>query len=345
MVLRVALRSAILMAALSLDVQSVRAEITALPEPPPFPPTLGIDPMTEPQLRASLAILETFHQTFLSIRATYPAVVASTQTDVRGRTLADDFKDHCLPGAEEEVVSRQSADASAALDRHDLGASGTMLSALHHRLQVDSIQCKSIVDYWRDIAAHPQDWQPYLQMLRANGVIPHYAANIESLERTFRLKVRRGLFIDAIGGTLPLLEGVRSRAEKLDIEALEAKATNPTFQGLYPLNATEPCTPPAAHSSGKANPTLDTSRPQPKLVFPEESRRLRESGTVFVGVMIAPTGCARQASIVGSSGYERLDQAGVHFAMTVRFLPAEKDGTAIERFIVLPINYRLTTQL
>lgn len=298
--------------------------------------------MTEPQLEASLALLETFHQAFLSIRATYPTVAASTLTDLRGRTLADDFKDYCLPDTEEESVSHQFDDASAALHRHELGTSGTMLRALYHRLRVDSIQCEAIAGYWRDIVAHPQDWHPYLEMLRANGVRPHYAANIESLERTFRLKVRRGLFIDAIGGTLPRLEAVRSRAERLDVEALDAEATSPTFQGLYALNAAEPCAAPAAHTSEKANPIIDTGRSQPKLAFPEESRRLRESGTAFVGVMVAPTGCARQASIVGSSGYERLDRAGVRYAMTMSFLPAAKDGIAIERFVVVPINFKLT---
>jgi TonB family protein len=341
---RVARLSAILMVVLLLDVRSGRAEIAPLSEPPPFPPTLGIDPMTEPQLRASLSVLQTFYQTFLTVRTSYPAIVASTRLDWRGRTLADDFKDYCLPAAEQEGFTHQFADISTALDKQDLGTSSALLSTLRYRLRVASIQCKTIVDYWRDIASHPQDWQPYRDMLLANGVTPHYAANIESLERTFQLKIRHGLFIYAIGGTLPLLERVRLRAEMLDIEALEALAASPTFQGLYPLNANEPCDLPAARSSGKSTPSIDSSRPRPNLVFPEESRRTRESGMVFVGVMVATTGCARQASIVGSSGYARLDQAGVRYAMTMRFLPAEKDGGAIERFVVLPINFKLTAR-
>jgi TonB family protein len=307
-------------------------------------PTFGTDPMTEPQLRASLAILDSLKQTMASMRTNAPAfVAASTLTDVRGQTFADDLRRYCLPATEQEAAAQQFADAAQALDRGELAASGQLQRALYHRLEVNAIQCKVIGDYWRDIVGHPRDWQPYVAMLHANGITPHYAANIESLERTFQLKVRNGLFIDAIGGTLPLLEGIRWRAEKLDIEALEAKAASADFHGLYSKTASAPCTPAAAHSSGKAKPSVDSSRPRPSLVYPEESRHIQESGTVFVVVTVAATGCVRLASVLGSTGYAKLDRAGVEYAMTLRFLPAEQDGIAIERDVSIPIQFTLNS--
>jgi TonB family protein len=304
---------------------------------------MGVDPMTEPQLRASLSMLDTFRQTFLSIRATYPTVVASTAADARGQTVTDDLQNYCFSSAEQAAISRQFSDASATLDRHDLDAAGLQLRALYHRLRIASIQCKTVIDYWRDVATHPRDWEPYRAMLQANSVEPHYAVNIASLERTLQLKVRHGLFIDAIGGTLPILDGVRARGERLDIHELETKAATSEFQGLYPRAATQPCGPPASRTSGKPDVSLDTSRPQPKLIFPPESQHMRESGTVYVGVTVGSNGCAQRATVVGSSGYERLDRAGAEYALTVHFRPADQNGIAIEHFAVIPINYQLTT--
>ena len=54
-------------------------------------------------------------------------------------------------------------------------------------------------------------------MLRENAVEPHHAVNIASLERTLKLQVRHGLFIDAIGGTWTQLAIVRTHAQQRDI--------------------------------------------------------------------------------------------------------------------------------
>jgi hypothetical protein len=86
-------------------------------------------------------------------------------------------------------------------------------------------------------------------MLRDNDVEPHYAVNIASLERTLKLQARNGLFIDATGGTLTQLEGVRGRGQQRDIKDLEGKATNPDFHRLYPMTTAAVCTPVAARSS------------------------------------------------------------------------------------------------
>jgi protein TonB len=203
------------------------------------------------------------------------------------------------------------------------------------------IQCKTISDYWQDVVLHPPNWAPYLAMLRENGVEPHYAVNIASLERTLKLQVRYGLFIDAIGGTLTQLEGIRGRGQQRDLKDLEGKATNPDFHRLYPMTTATVCTPVAARSSGKATPAMDYSQPQPKLTYPEEARRNREQGSVSVGLIVPPTGCARVGFVLGSSGFERLDRAAVSYAMSLHLLPAEEDGISIEALTVVPINFAL----
>ncbi len=86
---------------------------------------------------------------------------------------------------------------------------------------------------------------------------------------------------------------------------------------------------------------MDYSQPQPKLIYPEESRRNREQGSVSVGLIVPPTGCAREGFVLGSSGFERLDRAAVSYAMSLHLLPAEENGISIEALAVLPINFAL----
>ena len=67
---------------------------------------------------------------------------------------------------------------------------------------------------------------------------------------------------------------------------------------------------------------------KPPLVFPAISRRMGESGTVVVRIIFDSDGVAKRASVVKSSGYERIDAAGREAALRSRIsinLPA---GTA-----------------
>jgi len=86
---------------------------------------------------------------------------------------------------------------------------------------------------------------------------------------------------------------------------------------------------------------MDYSQPQPKLTYPEEARRNRERGSVSVGLIVPPTGCARVGFVLGSSGFERLDRAAVSYAMSLRLLPAEAGGISIEALAVMPIHFAL----
>ncbi len=331
--------AAIGMLCVAWAVRSVRAD-EALPTPP-APLLLGSDAMTEPQLRASLSMLDSMRQALLGLRANVPALLPSRVMDERGRTFADDWQAYCLTASDQADIQGQFTPISAALDGQDLESANRQQQVLYHRLTVMTIQCKTISDYWQDVVLHPPNWAPYLAMLRENGVEPHYAVNIASLERTLKLQARYGLFIDAIGGTLTQLEGIRGRGQQRDRKDLEGKATNPDFHRLYPMTTATVCTPVAARSSGKATPAMDYSQPQPKLTYPEEARRNREQGSVSVGLIVPPTGCARVGFVLGSSGFERLDRAAVSYAMNLHLLPAEEDGISIEALAVVPINFAL----
>jgi TonB family protein len=264
--------------------------------------------------------------------------------DERGRPFIDDWQAYCLTEADQADIQRQFTAVSASLDANDLKSATNQRQALHHRIEVMRIQCKAIVDYWQDVVLHPPDWAPYLSLLRQNALEAHYSANLESLERTIKLEARHGLFIAAMGGTWTQLEGVRARGQERDIKELEVRATNSDFQRLYPMTSATTCAPVAARSSGKATPSLDYSQPKPKLIYPAQSRRNREQGTVHVGLIVSPSGCARQGFVLGSSGFEQLDRAAVAYAMGLHLLPAGQDGAPVEALVVVPVNFLLRSE-
>jgi TonB family protein len=307
----------------------------------PASPLSDSENMTEAQLRASLSILDAMRQALLKLRENVPAMLPTKVMDERGRTFADDWQSYCLNDTDQADIEANFAALSTTLEGQNLKSAKNGRQALYHRLELMGLQCKAIGDYWQDVVLHPRNWAPYLSMLQENAVEPHYAANIASLERTLKLQVRHGLFIDAIGGTWTQLEVVRTHAQQRDINELEGKAKNSDFHGLYPITPVMICTAVAARSSGKAAPSLDYSQPQPKLTYPEEARRNRQYGIVRVGLIVQATGCARVGFVLGSSGFELLDRAAVSYAVNLHNLPAEENGVPIEALAVVPVNFAL----
>ena len=77
-------------------------------------------------------------------------------------------------------------------------------------------------------------------------------------------------------------------------------------------------------------------------IYPEASKRLDEEGVVVLRVLIGTDGRVKQAEVKTSSGYDRLDEAALRQARrSWRFLPATRDGVAIESWKELPIRFEL----
>src|ERR1700676_1985226 len=87
---------------------------------PPASPFLGSDDMTEPQLRASLSVLDAMRQALLKLRANVPAMLPNHSMDDRGRTFADDWQAYCLNDTDQADIQAQFAAINAALDGADL---------------------------------------------------------------------------------------------------------------------------------------------------------------------------------------------------------------------------------
>jgi len=76
--------------------------------------------------------------------------------------------------------------------------------------------------------------------------------------------------------------------------------------------------------------------------YPLVARRLGKEGVVLLEVVVAPDGRAADVRMIRSSGFAPLDESAV---TTVRerwrFVPARRDGVAVESRVTVPIRFRL----
>lgn len=74
-------------------------------------------------------------------------------------------------------------------------------------------------------------------------------------------------------------------------------------------------------------------------VYPRESQRRREHGTVILRVLIDAMGRPAQIQVERSSGYERLDAAGREAIAKSLFRPHEVNGIAQPAQVLIPIEF------
>lgn len=77
-------------------------------------------------------------------------------------------------------------------------------------------------------------------------------------------------------------------------------------------------------------------------VYPRESERRREEGTVVLRIHVDALGYATQVDVIESSGYPRLDAAARAGLATWRFQPGRReDGTAAADVIEIGFRFQL----
>lgn len=79
----------------------------------------------------------------------------------------------------------------------------------------------------------------------------------------------------------------------------------------------------------------------PAVVVPAMSRRLGESGTVVLKVVVDVRGLPRQIVLHQSSGYSRLDEQALQAMRQARFKPYMENGEPQEMLVLTPIEYEL----
>jgi periplasmic protein TonB len=74
-------------------------------------------------------------------------------------------------------------------------------------------------------------------------------------------------------------------------------------------------------------------------VYPKESRRRREHGTVILRVLVDAEGRPAQIQVEHSSGFERLDNAARDAVANFLFRPYEVNGTKQAAQVLIPIGF------
>ncbi|MEY4591644.1 MAG: hypothetical protein RIR18_539 [Pseudomonadota bacterium] len=80
----------------------------------------------------------------------------------------------------------------------------------------------------------------------------------------------------------------------------------------------------------------------PKPPYPSASRRLSETGTVYLRVQVSAEGQALQVELKKSSGFARLDQSAQETVARWKFVPAKKGNNPVTSWVVVPIVFSLT---
>jgi TonB family protein len=94
-----------------------------------------------------------------------------------------------------------------------------------------------------------------------------------------------------------------------------------------------------AGRAGVASGTDVTSIPQP--IYPKESRRKGEQGTVLLEVVIKSDGSIGDIKVIEHPGHERLVNAAIEALRKARIEPALEDGKPIASTVRVPFNFVL----
>jgi protein TonB len=78
----------------------------------------------------------------------------------------------------------------------------------------------------------------------------------------------------------------------------------------------------------------------PAPAYPAQSRRLKEEGTVLLLVRVSAEGTPLSVEVRNSSGFERLDEAGLQAVRQWRFVPAKRGSENVAASVLVPIQFR-----
>jgi serine protease Do len=254
------------------------------------------------------------------MRVKVAEISAKIGKDLRGKSVEDDMLE-LLQQVKRDVATMGSSEASR-----------------EQYLAIETQRASWLESYW---SAYPQlqrnrdMWTEFLLKNHLPSMTPHRPAIAKAEEELLTVLAR------------PPSADWAERERELEQAYVKergdyVKSHVPDKSQLPPRTPRRTQCPPAASTtSGGAVPKyLRSARPLEEM-YPAESRRLGEEGTVMVAVDISDTGCMTAKSVVGWSGSDLLDAAVLEWLETVEFIPAGVDGHAIATTEILPIVFKL----
>lgn len=80
---------------------------------------------------------------------------------------------------------------------------------------------------------------------------------------------------------------------------------------------------------------------EPRMTVPLMSKRLRESGIVYLRVVVDTRGLPREITLSQSSGFARLDEQALQDMRSARFVPQTDNGQPVEWEVITPMSYEV----
>ena len=94
-----------------------------------------------------------------------------------------------------------------------------------------------------------------------------------------------------------------------------------------------------AVKKGMVAPVFDAE--QCKAGYPERARQNKEVGDITLSVLVTAQGKVADAKVEKSTGFRELDKAAIVAVARCTFVPASKDGSAVESWTTVRYSWKL----
>lgn len=267
-------------------------------------------------------------------------------TDLRGRTIADDFRDYVLSRDELSQVSNEMDALDRALSFKDAGEGQVHAQELFDLLSPLDSRRASIAMYWdsqRDVQREQRMWIHSLERNHLNINMLHNKAVVDA-----EAHLRTVLLNDS-----PVKESWQDAMKEYISALIDDRNNMARHVGFVHANNSKDAAvsvPASGAQTVVAVPVKSGAFVQAKLkhplpnlddYYPAQCQRNGEEGIVILAIQIDKNGTPIGADITGSSGSDSLDDAALVFFKKLTFEPARMDQNPVSTSIRLPINFKL----
>jgi len=256
--------------------------------------------------------------------------------DIRGRTVADDWKEWVLkPDLDAHLTElREKVRTQAVAADYD-GMNQTMKEATP-LVQAELYKSSFLAAYWLaqgGLVHHRKLMEPLLAGVPAAQAKPirdHMAAVEQDLADSVPATMALNGEAEGTRRNMMMLTQTKLAAfESFNANRAQLVGLQKPARGGKTVNKTRvrqsPCPAEALDTSGSASPRLAPNNVSLDAVYPPLATRDEVEGNVTLEVSISPTGCMERAEVVASSGADELDEAAMLWAEYGSFLPGEVD--------------------
>ena len=309
------------------------------------------------------------HQDQESLQTAVESGSKEALVDLRNRTFMDDMRDYLISKQDVLQIDSITSTFKQAVALRNVENAIAQVQALRSILETAPDREDAIKAYWSAIKSLDREHQLWLRALEIDGLpadTPHdasvIAAEVQFRDTVLRDTVLKDTWKPLLNDLVPALIADRNRLARRVAADLSRSTSIKYYANSLAVASSRDTTTINGLPSGKNNQinaiTTTTERPTvvnreftqarlkqpiPNLddYFPASCKRKGEEGVVILSIKVDRNGSPISAGVVASSGSDILDGAALAFYEKLKFDPANRDGTAVDTTIKLPVNFRL----